>query len=251
MVDDLKDSRYISIRNWIKTKIESLIRSFHLWPNQRYLIPNHWQTRYAYQRKYKFVYPKDDDAVYSRYSEITGKRIIIFNQLFKNPQRFRNAFRKMYIRMLNTLYVSAKWTNEEAWNTYRTIPNLSIPQRFFLYNHHCMLQGFNRTRRWIRFPMQISLKINAHSEESWLWKGGAMILRTKRKKLHRVSKSTIDKTPIIRMPLCMEFLKNNKDCWRWTMVNNQRKHTRIVVIAAQLLIVLCVFLHVQPDYLSS
>jgi len=208
--DDLKDSRYIFITGLDKNENRITYQDPFIGDRINDTYDQIMADWYAYQRKYMVVYPKDDEWRVQQ----------IFGDQWEKDYNFQSAlqkFRKDAEMLPQNVYA---WLNiavvlaqneqyEEAWNTYRSIQNLSIPQRFFLYNPSLYAAAFHTGNAdELGSYADYSLKINAHSEESWLWKGWAMILRNQEEEAAQCFRKALSIKPDYQDALyAVEFLK--------------------------------------------
>ena len=208
--DDLIDSRYILITGFDKIENRIAYQDPFIGDQLYKTYDQIMSDWYAYQRTYMVVYPKNDEPqVQQVFGDQWEKDYNLQSALEKFRKDAEMLPQNVYAWLNITTVLVQNEQYEEAWNTFRSIRNLSIPQRFFLYNPSLYSAAFHTGNAdELSSYSDYSLKINAHSEESWLWKGWAMILRNQEEEAALCFRKALSIKPDYQDALyAVEFLK--------------------------------------------
>ncbi len=210
--DDLKDSRYILVTGFDKADNRFIYQDPFMGDQLDESYEQIMKNWYAYQRTYMVIHPETDKPTIQRILDDQWDRDYNLESALEKFRKDADMLPQNVYTWLNIAAILVRNEQyEEAWNIFRSIQNLSIPQRYFLYQPSLYSAAFHTGNAdELSTFADFSLKINSHSEEAWLWKGWAMLLRNQEEEAARCFQKALSiKSDYHEALYAIEFLKNN------------------------------------------
>jgi tetratricopeptide (TPR) repeat protein len=177
--DDRIDSRYILVTGYDNASNLIFFQDPFKGDQQSVSSEKLMSDWYPYLREYLVVYPTEKEPVVQQILGDSREKKSNLNNALEKFRTDSDMLPENIFTWLNTAIVLVREEQyENAWNIYKSTLNLNLPQRYFLYNPSLYTAAFRTGNAdELTTLTGFTLRINSHSEESWLWKGWANILR--------------------------------------------------------------------------
>lgn len=177
--DDRIDSRYILVTGYDTASNLIFFQDPFKGDQQSASFENLMSVWYPYLREYLIVYPAEKEPVVQQILGDSWEEKSNLNDALEKFRTDSDMLPENTLTWLNTATVLVRDEQyENAWNIFKSTLNLDIPQRYFLYNPSLYTAAFRTGDADALTALTgFTLRINSHSEEAWLWKGWASVLR--------------------------------------------------------------------------